>query len=198
MSNTGRSFINEIFACLNKSDATGLAKVLSLKNVQYKSLYLSDDDKHMLTDRFRSAPNDIFNWSEVINYYALFRNSLGDEDYATAYDLFSKSFKSLNDLIKDAKEENWQLPVLFRMSVDLRLFAYMCDVKKQKNLLNAASSTSRIDDADGGAEYKPNEFAEKTAESLMASFRILSGDNRVDFQVRPNHLNFLFNSSKKN
>lgn len=181
-----RQFINEVFSCLSRSDATGLAKLLSLKNTQYKNLYFSEEDKNQLTERFRTAPNDVYNWSEVINYYALFRNSAANEDYLAAYDLFSKAFKSLNDLIKDAKEENWQLPVLFRMSVDLRLFAYKCDARKQKEQLSEGSSSavsSRIDDGDGGSEYKPNEYAEKTAESLMAIFRILAGDTRVDSQV---------------
>lgn len=193
-------FINEVFACLNKSDANGLAKVLSLKNPVYKNLYFSEDDKNQLTERFGRSSNDVYNWSEMINFYALFRNSLVNEDFITAFDLFSKAFKSLNELIKDAKEENWQLPVLFRMSVDLRMYAYTCDAKKQKNQLfdkssggtsSAAASSalsSRMDDGEGGSEYKPNEYAEKTAESFMLCFRTLSGDTRVDSQViNPNY-----------
>lgn len=188
---TSNRYINEIFACLAKSDAVGLSKLLNLKNKQYKNLFFSEDDKSQLTERFRTSPNEVYNWAEMINYYALFRNSLVNDDFITAFDLFSKAFKSLNDLIKDAKEENWQLPVLFRMSVDLRLFAYTCDAKKQRNQLfdksgggsSATSLASRTDDAEGGAEYKPNEYAEKTAELFMVSFRIFSGDSRVDSQV---------------
>lgn len=187
-------FINEVMSCLNKSDAIGLARVLNLKNPQYKNLYFSDDDKKQLTDRFRTTSNDVYNWSEMINFYVLFRNSLVNEDYITAFDLYSKAFKSFNDLIKDAKEENWQLPVLFRMSVDYRLYAYTCDAKKQKNQLfdksgsssssaQSSSMASRMDDGEGGSEYKPNEYAEKTADSFMGCFRILSGDTRVDSQV---------------
>jgi hypothetical protein len=186
---SANKFISEVFQCLSKSDAVGLSRLLNLKNAQYKNLYFNENDKSYLVERFRTSTNEVNNWSDVINYYALFRNSLSNEDYMTAFDLFSKTFKSLNDLIKDAKDENWQLPVLFRLSVDLRLFAYKCDIKKQKNQLfdksgNNSVVSNRIDDGEGGSDYSPNEYAEKTAESLMASFRILSGDARSESQVK--------------
>ena len=92
----------------------------------------------------------------------------------------TKSFTALIGLIKDAKDENWQLPVLFRISVDLRLLAYACDTAKQKQQLNEKSgvSSSNKDTNGEGGNGQDNEYAEKAAESLMASFRNLCTDTR--------------------
>lgn len=173
-------FVDELVNYISKSDAVSIAKLINLRSGQYKSVYFNEDNKRYLIDRFQRAPNDVNNWLEVVNYYVLFKNCQANDDIIGAFDSLSKSFKSLIELIKDMKDDNWPLPVLFRMSVDLRLYAYKCDLKKQKNLLFDRNSASK-EDAEG-TEYSPNEFSEKVAESLMASFRILTSDSKSDSQ----------------
>lgn len=181
MNNLAIRFIDEVFRYLSRTDAISLAKLLCIKNEHYRNLYFKDDAKKYLSDKFNNTPlNEIVVWAEVIQFYALARNSLFNEDYMNAFEYLTKSFKCLIDLIKDAKDENWQLPVLFTVSVDLRLLAYTCDSKKEKHeLFNDNQPTKENLNGDSGTD----EYAEKTAECLMICFRNLCTDTRSDSQV---------------
>ncbi|CAF0800664.1 unnamed protein product [Brachionus calyciflorus] len=171
-------FIDEIFRSLMTKDALSLAKLLSFKNHQYRSIYFSDESLRYLTDKFKNSPNEIYNWSEAINYYILSRNSIYKQEYINAFDFLNKSFKCLVDLIKDAKDENWQLPVLFRMSVDLRLLASTCDTRQKQNY-----DDDQEKDANAEGSNNQDLYAEKTADALMASFRNLCTDTRSESHV---------------
>jgi hypothetical protein len=177
---TSNRFIDIFFGLLRQNDAVSLGKLINIKNEQYKNIYFNESSLEYLDNKIKSSPNEIFNWSEVIQYYVLARNSLKDQDIINAFEFMAKSFTALIGLIKDAKDENWQLPVLFRISVDLRLLAYACDSAKQKQQLSDKSSTATSSkDANGeGGSGQDNEYAEKTAENLMASFRKLCTDTR--------------------
>lgn len=172
--NLSYKFIDELLRYLNRGDAISVSKLLKLKNEKYLDVYFKEDAKRYLTDKLENLQNDVYIWSEVIEYYCLARNSLYNEDLMNGYESLTKSFKCLIDLIKDAKEENWQLPVLFTISVDLRLLANSCDARKKQ-------FDSLADNAEGGrVEY---EYAEKTAECLMVCFRNLCTDTRSESAV---------------
>lgn len=81
-------------------------------------------------------------------------------------------------MIKDAKDENWQLPVMYTISVDLRLIAYLCDSRK-----NQKSFEKNFVKTDESGVSQADEYAEKTAECLMVCFRNLCTDTRSDLQV---------------
>ena len=181
MSNLPNRFVDEFFRHLSRKDATSLARLLNLKNEQFKTVYFRDDSKRYLAEKLKAASNEVYNWGEIIEFYILSRNSLYNEDYINAYDFMNKSFKSLIELIREAKEENWQLPVMFRISVDLRLLAYTCDSKKQRQQLYDKNSYNSNKDAEGSSNQ--DEYAEKTAESLMICFRNLCTDTRSDSTV---------------
>ena len=170
-------FIDEIFQNLIKNDAISLAKLINLKNERYRQLFFEDDSKEYLKDKFTNCPNRIFNWTEVISNYILARNCLFSQDFINSFELMSKSFKSLIELIKEAKEENWQLPILFQMSVDLRLLAYTCDSRHRQDF---ETEQEKETNAEGSNQ---DQYAEKTAESLMVCFRNLCTDTRAESQV---------------
>lgn len=180
MNSLANKFIDDIFRHLSRKDAISLGALFKLKNQQYKKLFFNEESKRYLEDKLKSTTNEIHNWSEVIYYYILARNSLMKDDYSDAFDLLTKSFKGLIDLIKDAKDENWQLPVLFTLSVDLRLLAYTCDTKKQNGQLFDKTNLNK--DSEFGTNQS-DEYAEKTAECLMVCFRNLCTDTRSDSQV---------------
>jgi hypothetical protein len=187
MSNLANRFIDETFRLLARKDVISLATIMNIKNEQYRDLYFRDDSKRYLSEKLKNASNEVYNWGEIVEYYALARNSLHNRDYINAFEFLNKSFKALIDLIKDAKEENWQLPVMFRISVDLRLLAYTCDNKKQKQQLydprNALKSGGGGGQGEAEGSSNQDEYAEKTAESLMICFRNLCTDTRSDTQV---------------
>lgn len=175
--NLPNKFIDEFLRNLNRGDAVSIGKTIALKNEKYKDVYFKDDTKQYLADKLENSQNDIYVWTEVIEYYIIARNNLYNQEITEGYESLTKSFKSLIDLIKDAKDENWQLPVLFTMSVDLRLLASLCDtLKKQKDFDELPS-----ENAEGSrVEY---EYAEKTAECLMVCFRNLCTDTRSESHV---------------
>ena len=172
-------FIDEFFRLVGRQDALSISRLLNIKNAQYTNIYFKEDAMKYLDSKLSSSSNEMVNWGEVFQYYILARNSLFTQDFSNTFEFLTKSFKALIELIKDAKDENWQLPVLFRVSVDLRLLAYVCDSKKQKQQL---TETSSKDTGEGGSS-EDNEYAEKTAECLMLSFRNLCTDTRSDSQV---------------
>ncbi|KAK6196245.1 hypothetical protein SNE40_001506 [Patella caerulea] len=68
---------------------------------------------------------------------------------------FTKVFQS-------QKEENWSLPVMYAVCLDLRLFANSADIQ-----------------AVSKRKGKPGEHLEKAAELLMGCFRVCASDNRA-------------------
>lgn len=103
MANLSYRFIDELLRFLDRSDAVSVSKLMKIKNDRYLTVYFKEDAKRYLSDKLENAQNDIYIWTEVIEYYILARNSLYNDDLPNAYDSLSKSFKSLVDLIKDAK-----------------------------------------------------------------------------------------------
>uniref|UniRef100_A0A0A9X2V1 PCI domain-containing protein 2 homolog n=1 Tax=Lygus hesperus TaxID=30085 RepID=A0A0A9X2V1_LYGHE len=67
------------------------------------------------------------------------------------------------------KEENWLLPVLNTVCIDLRILAGKVDSSPLSNDFSAPKS---------GTTIKPREALEKAADVMMTCFRICSSDNR--------------------
>jgi hypothetical protein len=176
-------FIDDLFRHLSTRDVNAFNQLITLRNEQYAQLYFKDESKRYFTERLKTQKNEIYNWGEIIEYYMLARNSLYNSDYINAYEYFTKSFKALIDFIKDAKEENWHLPIMYRMSVDLRLLAYTCDSRKQREDQQQQQQRcmGKSDAAEGGSNQ--DEYAERTADSLMIGFRNLCTDTRSDLSV---------------
>lgn len=62
------------------------------------------------------------------------------------------------------KEENWCLPIMYSVCLDLRILAQKCEAE-----------------GGGGNSSKPGEILEKAAECLMGCFRVCAADNRLVF-----------------
>jgi len=141
---------------------------------------IREKDSHKLAYMFsmrNKASDEVSAWAEVVEYHILARNAVVEEQYINAFEYQSKSFKALIDFLKDAKDENWQLPVLFSTSIDLRLLANACDSRKQ------SKSSQALKKSKSSERDKPDEYAEKTAEFLMQCFRNLCTDTRADAKV---------------
>lgn len=63
-------------------------------------------------------------------------------------------------MLQSMKEENWSLPVMYAVCLDLRLLAQKCEEFEQSHV------------------SKPGEILEKAAECLMGCFRVCAADNR--------------------
>ena len=81
-----------------------------------------------------------------------------DDPYVT-YNYQSSLVGALTKILQLQKEENWMLPVMNVVCLELRLLALRVEHSKNKNL-------------------KPGEVLEKCAECLMGCFRVCAGDTR--------------------
>ena len=168
-----KMYIDLLVKGIRDRDSDLLSKIFNMRYKGYKNLYFNDESMKYYENIFENSSEMVSIWYETSSFHIMARNCLLNNDIFNAFDRQSRSFKALVDLIKDAKDENWQLPVLFSTSVDLRLLSYGCDEKKE--------SSSKCNTNEG--EQKPDEFAEKTAESLMQCFRNLCTDMRAESQV---------------
>lgn len=75
-----------------------------------------------------------------------------------AFKMQSACCKAIVELLKQLKEENWCLPIMYAVCLDLRILAQKCDSI--------------------GNSSKPGEILETAAEGLMACFRVCAVDNR--------------------
>ena len=92
------------------------------------------------------------------------------KNYTLAYAEQNAVVQGLIKVFQTLKDENWLLPVMNTVCLDLRLIATKVDM-----LPSTLSS---------GNEAKPREALEKAAETLMACFRICTSDKYVYLSVQ--------------
>lgn len=88
--------------------------------------------------------------------------AVSNHDFLEAYRCQCISIQAFNKLFQSLKEENWALPVLYTLALDLRIFAASADSQLTKK-----------------SKGKPGDTLEKAAEIIMGCFRTCVGDNRV-------------------
>ena len=79
-------------------------------------------------------------------------------DFMQAYKYQSQCIQSVVKMLQQLKEENWCLPVMYTVCLDLRILAQHCE--------------------ELGKGTKPGEILEKAADCLMSCFRVCAADNR--------------------
>lgn len=82
------------------------------------------------------------------------------KDYMEAYKYQTQCAQAVVKMLQVLKDENWCLPIMYTVCLDLRLLAQKCE------------------DAVSGNVSKPGELLEKAAECLMGCFRVCAADNR--------------------
>ncbi|KAK9747013.1 PCI domain [Popillia japonica] len=108
-----------------------------------------------MVERFVTAPID-----ELAVFHLKCLYALSQKRYNEAYQLQSALTQALTKIIQSQKEENWFLPVMYVVCLDLRTVAQKAESEKVGNT------------------EKPGEILEKAAESLMGCFRVCAADNR--------------------
>ena len=165
-----KRYIDQMVRGIRDRDSDALSKIFNIRYKAFKNIYFNNDSQGYFANIFDNPSDPVSAWYETVHFHLVARNNILDNKMLDGFENQNRSFKALVDLIKDAKDENWQLPVLFSTSIDLRLLAYGCDERKESANTN-----------DG--QQKPDEYAEKTAESLMQCFRNLCTDMRAESQV---------------
>lgn len=100
-----------------------------------------------------SAPFD-----DLVLYHLKAISAMNRDDAIAMYNYQSSAVQSLTKILQLQKEENWMLPVMNVMCLELRLVA-VCAEKANRTA-------------------KPGEVLEKCADCLMGCFRVCACDNR--------------------
>lgn len=149
-------YLQLIDRCWRSQDGQKLANLISLRHEHAASSNMYVEKPEGMVERFVSAPLD-----EIICYHLKCLYSISNNDYMEAYQHQSNLTQSLTKIIQSQKDENWSLPLMYTVCLDLRLLAQR--VEKEKK----------------GTSDKPGEILEKAAECLMGCFRVCAADNRA-------------------
>ncbi|XP_025080088.1 PCI domain-containing protein 2-like [Pomacea canaliculata] len=146
-----------------------LNDALANKDGEKASSFLSFHHPHVANPRLQlERPEEpcekVFDqpYDEIVAAHLRCCWAVANHDFVEAYvcqslvvQLFIREFQS-------QKEDNWALPIMFAICLDLRLFAQSADIQAVKK-----------------SHGKPGEHLEKAAELLMGCFRVCASDNRA-------------------
>lgn len=104
---------------------------------------------------------------EIVSSHLRVLRSLFNKDYNEAYKNQSICAQAVVKMLQFLKDENFCLPIMYKVCSDLRLLAQKCEEQ--------------------GCGSKPGELLEKAAESLMACFRVCAADNRSTDEETKRH-----------
>ncbi|CAH1402798.1 unnamed protein product [Nezara viridula] len=147
----------------NKKNGTMLAEWLSLRHphAYNKNIWTAKPENNI--------PGYIDEYlGELMCAHIRCIHAISEGDAALAYNEQSNAVQVFIRIFQYYKEENWLLPVMNTICLELRLIAGKVESLPVKGSHNSA--------------IKPREALEKAAETLMTCFRICSSDNRSSEQ----------------
>lgn len=136
-------------------DGDALADLLSLRHNHVLIPQIGSESAMTKAMEHLTAPLD-----DLVLCHLKAVSAMNKSDPFSMYNYQSSAVQCLAKILQMQKEENWMLPVMNTMCLELRLSAISAEnSKNNKNL-------------------KPGEVLEKCAECLMACFRVCAADSR--------------------
>ncbi|XP_032685717.1 PCI domain-containing protein 2 isoform X1 [Odontomachus brunneus] len=149
------SYVIQIRRLWLSQDGEALADLLSLRHSHVMIPQIGSETAINKAMEHLSAPLD-----DLVLYHLKAIFAMNKNDLFTLYNHQSSAVQCLAKILQMQKEENWMLPVMNVMCLELRLSAIGAEnSKSNKNL-------------------KHGEVLEKCAECLMACFRVCAADSR--------------------
>uniref|UniRef100_A0A182WHI1 PCI domain-containing protein 2 homolog n=1 Tax=Anopheles minimus TaxID=112268 RepID=A0A182WHI1_9DIPT len=149
-------YLNKIMRVWNAYEGQAVARFLSLQDFHVNEPNLYKENPDAAVSRQLPSPLDEIVSAHLKAVYYLMRADA--PNYTEAYRHQTSCIQAVVKLLQQMKEENWILPIMYVVSIDLRLLATKCE--QQTNF------------------SKCGEILEKAAESLMSCFRVCAGDTR--------------------
>ncbi|CAD7091646.1 unnamed protein product [Hermetia illucens] len=155
MFGTLNNYLNGVQRAWSGQDGQTVASFVSLsdKHIMNRNLYLQNPESAV--ERQLDQPID-----EIVSAHLKVLYYLGCEPrgYMEAYKHQTQCTQAVVKMLQLLKEENWCLPIMYAVCLDLRILAQKCEEE--------------------GKSSKPGEILEKAAECLMGCFRVCAADNR--------------------
>lgn len=150
-------YINILYDSLQQYDGEKAADLLSFNHPHVANVKLQIQNPEKVVRRVFEQP-----WEEVVTAHLRCCTAVGRHDFIEAFDCQSTLVQAFTKIFQSQKDENWSLPILFAICLDLRLFAHSADQQAVK--LKKGKFGERLENA---------------AEALMGCFRVCASDNRA-------------------
>ncbi|XP_006813509.1 PCI domain-containing protein 2-like [Saccoglossus kowalevskii] len=142
---------------LSERDGQTAADFLSFRHAHIANHRLQLEHPEPQCERWFQQPYD-----EMIAAHLRGVWCISNNDFVEAYACQSIAIQAFVRAFQSHKDENWALPIMFTLTLDLRLFACNADIQLSKK-----------------GRGKPGETLEKAAELLMSCFRVCASDTRA-------------------
>lgn len=151
------AYFQQVKHAFEEYDGDTASRLLSFQDPHIANHRLQMEYPEKLIERWFEPPMD-----ELVAGHLRACWAIGNADFIEAHKCQSFVTTAFTKIFQNQKDENWGLPIMFAVTLDLRLFA-----------TNADKQNIKI------GHYQSGGALEKAAENLMACFRICASDNRA-------------------
>ncbi|XP_045446780.1 PCI domain-containing protein 2 [Melitaea cinxia] len=148
---TLNQYIQTVERMFRLTEGDELARLFSLRDPHVTNRNLRSSDIASLVEGNCVAPLD-----ELIVCHLLCVKAICDKEYLEAYSHQSQCVVTIVKILQNQKEQNWCLPLMYTVCLDLRLVAQKAETIQTNG-----------------------KILEKAAESLLSCFRVCAADNRT-------------------
>ncbi|XP_029186226.1 PCI domain-containing protein 2-like isoform X1 [Acropora muricata] len=154
-------YLDQVERGLMSKDGDILVELFSFRHPHIASLKLQLPDAQLQCERWFDQPYGEMTASHLRAVWAV-----ANADYVEARAAQSVVVQCFTRAFQSQKDENWALPLMNVVTLDLRLFA----MKADKQLVEKGQG-------------KPGDMLEKAAEVMMGCFRVCASDSRSAIEV---------------
>lgn len=145
---------------LQERDGLKAAELLSFQHPHIQNPRLQVENPESQVQRVFDSPFD-----EMIAAHLRCCWAVSNHDFIEAYGCQSVVAQAFNKVFQSQKDENWSLPIMFNIFIDLRLFANSGDIQAVHK-----------------GKGKMGDRLEKAADLIMGCFRVCASDNRASVE----------------
>lgn len=160
------SYLQQVGRAIHGQDGEVFAQLVSFRHPHAQNMQLQGD-VDSACQSLLEPPYD-----EMIAAHLRCIAAQAEGDNINAYGCQAVSVQAFLKAFQAQKEENWCLPVLKVITLDLRMMALAVECRLSSSLVSHS--------------LKPGEMLEKAADQIMACFRVCVSDNRthIDFSKK--------------
>lgn len=157
---TINQYLQQVNEAIENHEGPFCAELLSFKHPHVANPRLQLASPEEKCQQLLEPPYD-----EMVAAHLRCTYAVANHDFVEAYKFQTLVVQSFLRAFQAHKEENWALPVMFAVTLDLRIFANNAEQQLQKK-----------------GKGQPGEMLEKAAEQLMSCFRVCASDNRAGIE----------------
>nr|CAB3264702.1 PCI domain-containing protein 2 [Phallusia mammillata] len=158
---TLNAYLLEVSSSLDNADAFILAKLLSFKDSHVSNPKLHKESPELLCQRILDTPYD-----ELVAAHLKGCVAVANCNYREAYACQVLSVQIFVRIFQPQKDDNWSLPLMYTLILDLRNFAN----EVEQEILQHNKG-------------KKGDTLEKAADTIMSCFRVCASDGRAAIDV---------------